>query len=658
MKHRSALLPRAAVVAAFAGTIGLFTAWTSDTVAPAAAFHTKEELLRFKAGPTPLPTGNNGWFTGSGICSGCHGHDPLQISMVDTSGRDVNVTDDWRSSMMANSARDPFWRAKVSHEVLVNPAHQAVLEDKCTSCHAPQGRHQFHLDSLGLYSIAHLDTDQVALDGVSCVGCHRQSADSVGLLFSGNIKFEQQDILYGPYSDNIFTAPMVNFVGYEPMFGAHIHDAGLCAGCHTLITETVDTAGNYSGDQFVEQATYHEWVNSAFNNEVDTLNGITCQGCHLPRIPDGVIISSNYAFLDPRSPYGMHHFAGGNMFMLRMLREHIAELGLTATETQFDSTIARTVRNLQQHSVLLDAGMVWRDLDTAFIDVELTNLTGHKFPSGFPSRRAFVELVVKDAVGDTLFKSGRWGSGYEVEGHDTSYERHYDMINAQDQAQIYEMVMGDVNDDKTTVLQRAKAPLKDNRLAPLGFTTAHYAYDTMPIAGVPVGDTDFNHDDLGTEGSGTDVVHYHVPTGGYAGLLQVSARVWYQSVPPLWNQEMFAHASAEIDSFKTMYEASDGSPVLCASDFFSDLSVGIDGFEELGVVLFPNPVTNGELQVLGLDRRVQEIQVFDVNGRLVARTDVDAGRHGWRVRLPDGAGTYLVVFRTAEKVFVERVVAF
>ena len=39
-------------------------------------------------------------------------------------GWDVNVTDYWRSTLMANSAHDPFWRAKVRHEVLVNPDHQ------------------------------------------------------------------------------------------------------------------------------------------------------------------------------------------------------------------------------------------------------------------------------------------------------------------------------------------------------------------------------------------------------------------------------------------------------------------------------------------------------------------------------------------------------
>ncbi|MEZ4765321.1 MAG: hypothetical protein R3C26_19700 [Calditrichia bacterium] len=38
--------------------------------------------------------------------------------------------------MMAN-AKDPLFRAKVSAEVAENPALQAVIEDKCTTCHAP-----------------------------------------------------------------------------------------------------------------------------------------------------------------------------------------------------------------------------------------------------------------------------------------------------------------------------------------------------------------------------------------------------------------------------------------------------------------------------------------------------------------------------------------
>ena len=433
---------------------------------------------------------------------------------------------------------------------------------------------------------------------------------------------------------------MPSLVGFEPLSGEHVTKGEFCAGCHTLITGTVDLNGNSTGGTFVEQATYHEWVNSVYNDNV------SCQACHVPRISDAVVISANYLFLQGRSPYGLHHFAGANTFMLELLKNNMTELGLTADSVHFDSPIARTLRMLQDNSLLLEAEMADRTADTAFIDVKLTNLAGHKFPSGYPARRAFVELLVLDAMGDTLFKSGRWGGDYSVEGHDPEWEPHYDVIRTSDQVQIYEMVMGDVNGDKTTVLERAASHLKDNRLAPEGFSTTHFAYDTTQIVGVPASDIDFNRDDLGVEGSGSDIVHYHVPLNGYTGLVSVEARVWYQSAPPRWMQEMFAYNSAEIDSFRTMYEEADGSPVLVREVQFTDLSVGIDGVEELGVRIFPNPVQDGVLRIRDLDARVVEVAVFDARGGLVAREEL-RGRRSWDLQLP-GAGTYLVSFTTRD----------
>jgi len=202
----------------------------------------------------------------------------------------------------------------------------------------------------------------------------------------------------------------------------------------------------------------------------------------------------------------------------------------------------------------METQVTGRDQDTAYIAVKLSNLAGHKFPSGYPARRAFVEVVVTNAMDDTLFRSGGWDPTYEVIGHDDSWEPHHDVIRTEDQAQIYEMVMGDVNGDKTTVLERASFSLKDNRLTPLGFSTSHPSYDTTLVANVPVTDIDFNRDAMGVEGSGSDVVHYHVPMSGYLGLIRIRAKVWYQSAPPRYMQEMFTLNTEDIDAFRTMYE--------------------------------------------------------------------------------------------------------
>lgn len=656
------LYARTAIVVGILGTVALFVAWTSDDLPRAhARYHSERDLEAFRGG-SPLPIDQNVYFMGSGACEGCHGLDeiPPVLANHDANGNDVNAVDMWRSTMMANSAKDPFWRAKVSHEVAVNPAHQAALEDKCTSCHAPMGRYDKHLSVGGPYSVLEMTMDPVALDGVSCLACHMQGPDSIGLLNSGGLKFDTNDVVYGPYNaENLFGAPMESFVGYAPHYGAHINDGGLCAGCHTLITETADLDGNLTGDEFVEQATYHEWLNSVFNPDLDPeAGGVTCQGCHMPRIEEPMVISALYDFLASeeylRSPYGKHEQVGGNTFMLNLLKNNRQELSLTANAVQFDSTIARTTRMLQDRTLLLENAVTQRTSDTAFIEVTLTNLAGHKFPSGYPARRAFVELVVEDADGDTLFRSGGWDGTYEVIGHDADWEPHHDVIRDQGQAQIYEMVMADVNGNKTTVLERAKEPLKDNRLAPLGFTSTHFTYDTVLVAGVPVTDTDFNRYEGGAEGSGSDKVHYHVPMNGYAGTITVRSRVWYQSAPPRWMEEMFAYNTPEIDLFRDMYAAADGTPVLVKEHEVIDVSTAIDDLSELGVRIFPNPISDGQLRIDGLDQRVLGIQVYDARGGLVH--ELRPGRNT-RMTIPlVGAGTYLVVVRTAEQRFVERVV--
>ncbi len=661
---RATLLTKVIILTALTGTVLLFVAWNGGSLPKVhAQHHSSEELEQYRDGGL-LTEASNNYFKGSGTCAGCHGLDdvPPVFANTNNAGEDVNPADQWRSTMMGNAARDPFWRAKVSHETSVNPAHQAELEDKCITCHAPMARYDKFLSIGEHYTITELEQDPMALDGVSCLACHMQGPDSIGLLFSGNLKFDTNLVVYGPYdAKNLFGAPMVAFVGYEPQYGEQINDAGLCAGCHTLVTETADLDGNPTEYHFAEQATYHEWLNSAFNTDVDPENGITCQGCHMPRIDDAIVISAQYDFLDAaeyrRSPYGLHYFVGGNSFMLELLKNNNEALGLTASSAQFDSTIARTHNLLQNNTLLLSTTVTSRSLDTAFIEVDLTNLAGHKFPSGYPARRAFVELIVENALGDTLFRSGGWDQDYEVIGHDPEWEPHHDVITLPDQAQIYEMVMADVNGNKTTVLERAKESLKDNRIAPLGFVNSHPSIDTMLIAGVPATDVDFNRFDNSVEGSGTDRVHYHVPMNGYDALITVRANVWYQSAPPRWMEEMFEYSTPEINTFRDMYAAADGTPVLIRTSETSDLTVGVDDLADLGVRIYPNPIRDGNLRIDGLDERILDIQVYTASGALVA-THRPLGAKAWLVPLPQRNATYLVVLRTASQRFVEKVVAF
>ncbi len=91
-------------------------------------YHSEAEMVKMLDGN--LPIFDNGVFVGSGRCAGCHGVDPVGFANITAEGELVNPAENWRGTMMANSAKDPFWRAKLSHEMLVNPTHAQELVDK------------------------------------------------------------------------------------------------------------------------------------------------------------------------------------------------------------------------------------------------------------------------------------------------------------------------------------------------------------------------------------------------------------------------------------------------------------------------------------------------------------------------------------------------
>ncbi|MEN8225197.1 MAG: T9SS type A sorting domain-containing protein [Bacteroidota bacterium] len=555
--------------------------------------------LNFSSGGT-LPATYNDLFAGSGTCLLCHN------SQVNQAGESISIIADWRSTMMANAARDPFWRAKVSHEGLVNPGHKDELEDVCSRCHAPTGNINAHHNGQQLYSIEEMQNDPLAMDGVQCTVCHQIKEESLGN-FSGTFEIGDQKIIYGPYQDP-FTNPMVNNIGYTPEYSVHINNSRMCGSCHTLITNSVDNNGQPTGNEFVEQSIYQEWENSDYPSY-----NTSCSSCHVPRISEPVVISTMPPWLEGRSPFGMHHFQGANVLITTMLKDYADELGVTASSEQYNTTIARNIESLQEHTLEFNLQELNRTADTLFIDLQLINKSGHKFPTGYPSRRFFIEIIVADANNQAMFHSGAMDNDYQIINEDDAYEYHYDIINSEDQVQIYEMVMGDINHEVTTVLERANFHLKDNRIPPTGFMTSHFAYDTVSIVGIAEDDPDFNFMD-NIEGSGSDILHFHIPTNGYLQMLKIKVKLHYQSVSSKWLEHMFTYSSTEINAFKGYYEAADKSPVLIASDSTVSMYESVEENINDRISIFPNPAkSNITLHAIGLT--VEDIAIYDSQGR-------------------------------------------
>lgn len=615
-------------------------------------YHSRAFLTAYEG----LPDTSNALFTGSGICAGCHGHDVAQLANVSEAGEDVNPTDQWQSSLMANSAKDPFWRAKVVHEVALNPDHQLELEDKCTSCHAPLGHFNAHHLGQEHYAMAQLFQDSLALDGVSCVACHQQ-ASTVGNAFSGELEFDSLTI-YGPYGAGkddapLLQAPMQLYTPYENiMYGAHLDGSEACAGCHSLVTETADMEGNLTGQDYIEQATYHEWLNSSYADDGDTPTD--CQDCHMPEVSGGVVIASGQASLGPRAPFKKHILVGGNAQMLEIMRDNTEALGLSASVAQFDSTIAWTRDVLRNETVELTVQEAsWVD-GLGSVAVEVVNKAGHKFPSGYPARRAWIEVVAHQGE-DTLWHNGRWSPGGFLHGVDegglAEYEPHYTTIDSEDQVQVYELVAVDVTGTPTNVLERAASSAKDNRLLPLGFSDDHEVYDTTRVEGLALYDLEFAFESE----LGLDRLTYDMTASPSTDLpVVMDVRVWYQSMPPRWVAPMFDIQDSTIQAFQALFEAQGAAPELVAEASVSVPVVSSVSEQARHGQAFPNPTVDGRVTVLPpLAFQGGMWELYDPKG---SRVNHGQGAAAMELQLPAVPGTYVLQMHSKGQHWVRRLV--
>lgn len=615
-------------------------------------YHSKKELASFQMHTGPIGPGE--YFLPSSRCGGCHGKDSLGWANVNEDLVDVNLYDRWSASMMGMSARDPFWRAKVSQEKLVNPAHGLDLEDKCTSCHAPMGHYNAHFNGASHYTIADFDNDSLGIDGVSCAGCHTIGEAGLGTTFSGEILFDTTRKIYGPFVGPM-VGPMQLYTGYTPVYSPHISDSKLCASCHTLITSTADLNGNLTGGKYVEQATYHEYKNSIYSQ-----NNTSCQNCHMARISDPIMIANGYLSLTPRTPFNQHSFAGANSFMLKLMKANKNALGLDLPDYKFDTTLIATDRMLKEKSVNLTLHFDSVANDSAYFRVKLVNKAGHKFPSGYPSRRAVLQFVIKDSSNDTIFKSGIFHSDFSVAGEQPAFEPHHNIINQSGVSQIYEIVMGDVNGNYTSVLERGAFSLKDNRLTPTGFSTQHPSYDTVQISADALTDPDFNKIS-GIEGSGTDEVHFHVSVAGINGSINATAKIIYQTLPPKFVQEMFSLSSAPIDDFKNMFNAADKTPVVANADSLMNLQLITYTASQLNqrddIRVFPTLTVDGRVSVNAYGKiEIKQIDVFDANGKYVIGKISSQNTKSETLNLTGNEGIYFIRIKTNKKEFYKKVI--
>jgi hypothetical protein len=235
-------------------------------------------------------------------------------------------------------------------------------------------------------------------------------------------------------------------------------------------------------------------------------------------------------------------------------------LGVLATSAELDAALGATVANLQTSTAELSIERAERSSTLLIADVHVRNLTGHKLPTGYPSRRVWLHVAVRDRAGRIVFESGAIAPNGAIAGNDNdadplAVEPHYSEIRAADQVQIYESVMGDARGRPTTGLLTAVRYLKDNRLVPRGFDKPT-ADPQIAVIGSAAQDADF--------GDSGDRVRYAIDVDEAAGPFQIDAELRFQVIGFRWAENLREYKSEETNRFVGYYEsmASSSSEVL------------------------------------------------------------------------------------------------
>jgi len=500
-------------------------------------------------------------FITSDRCLACHN------GLVTPRGEDVSIGTDWRASMMANSARDPYWQASIRRETLAHPTVAAAIEHECSACHMPMMRYQAKAEG-GLGRVFALlpvvpvkgEEQALAVDGVSCAMCHQIGRERLGTRESFIAGFvvdaktpAGRRKIFGPHeADERRRQAMMSSSGFAPEQADHIGSSELCASCHTLYTHAFNEKGEVVGE-LPEQVPYLEWKHSSYASRRG------CTSCHMPAVEGEMPISSTLG--KPRQDFSRHVFRGGNFFMPKILNRHRDELGIAAEPLELATVSARTASHLETSSAELTIGELRIEDGVLRAEVAVKNLAGHKLPTAYPSRRAWIHLTVLDRHGDPVFESGRMNPDGSIIGNDndadgTRFEPHYAEIRDPGEVQVYEAILGAPGDKVTTVLLAATHYLKDNRILPLGFDKAAADKD-ISVKGRAASDADFT--------GGSDRIRYAVKVGEAAGPFTVRAELWYQPISFRWARNLDDLPSAEAERFAVYFkEFSAGSALRLA----------------------------------------------------------------------------------------------
>ena len=481
---------------------------------------------------------------GASNCRKCH---------ANTTNGPADIYFSWSGGMMAQAARDPVFRAALAI------ANQDLKDagGYCIRCHSPRGWLAGR-SSAGDASLLERDD----LDGVSCSVCHRL-VDPLSERAKELVKqvppgygdamyvVDPEDVVFGPYPDPGGIAPQ-----HKRVQSNYTASGELCANCHNVSNPTLALdVTNQPPHAFGHiERTYSEWALSDFAKGEHPQ---TCQSCHYPRIPAG---GKATGYSGHRDYFVRHGPTGGSTWVqtavyevLKLRRadrrksgDRTPAPGAELTTLDLDREALDTAK-ARAREFLKTAATLGLSCSNSTAIITVTNLTGHKLPTGYPEgRRVWLNVRFLGASGELLSELGRYGMrSDQVTGPQPV---QVPTLLDPEKTRVYECKPG-LSPAQAAKYNKAAGPsfhfilndviTRDNRIPPRGFTNSAFADHLAAPAGARYED-----------GQYWDQFECASPPG----TVQIEVRLMYQSVS--WEYLKFLVEENRSDSWsKDLYRA-------------------------------------------------------------------------------------------------------
>ncbi len=474
-------------MAVLAGLLALFGVWVS--LAGPFTTNGTQPGLAFSL----LPPSN---------CQGCHGDYDF--------AENVEPYPTWSGSMMANSTRDPlFWAAL---DVANNDV--AGIGDWCLRCHAPKAWFSGRSEPPGgtedgCSLVGNLDARDNDFTGVNCHQCHRMMVNDNPPKGQESVYFENGNMWLddavcasgggsepcrrGPYN---YTANMENPPPHPWAFSDYHVSSDVCGNCHNVtspVHNLVDESGQDTGVPFPIERTFKEWQQSDFGP--GGASEQSCLDCHMQQTEASPVFACLQQSNDRSGNLAIHQFAGANTWIPQVLKGEYPNL---SREDAFDATTAWALDMLQNRSATVEVTTLTEAESggTMEVEVKVTNLTGHKLPTGYPEgRRMWLNVRAVDGADNLLWESGAYDAATGVLTEDAQIKIYRSEPGIYNENGTGECDILDGDGDHIFHFVRNNCYAIDNRIPPLGFTGGsdletepkNYTYpETSPGSGILV----------------------------------------------------------------------------------------------------------------------------------------------------------------------------